>query len=90
MTDRLTLARAFEEGGASRDAAGHIATEIYAAIRANVATTDLHEMEQRLDLRFVDVRFDRIEHALIRMEVRLSIIMVAAGFASTIIAHFWR
>jgi hypothetical protein len=32
MTDRLTLARALEEGGTSRDAAEHIATEIYDAI----------------------------------------------------------
>ena len=28
MTDRLTLARALEEGGIARDAAEHIATEI--------------------------------------------------------------
>ena len=61
MTDRLTLARALEEGGASRDAAEHIATEIYAAISDNVATkTDLREFEQRLDLRFeqLDRRID--------------------------------
>lgn len=63
MTDRLTLAHALEEGGASRDAAEHIATEIYDAIHANVATkTDLghavatpraemREMEQRIIIR---------------------------------------
>ncbi len=38
MTDRLTLARAFEEGGIKRDAAEHIATEIFDAIHENVAT----------------------------------------------------
>lgn len=62
MTDRLTLARALEEGGASRDAAEHIATEIYDAIHENVATktdidhavatlrAEMREMEQRLKL----------------------------------------
>jgi hypothetical protein len=38
MTDRLTLARAFEEGGIARDAAERIATEIFDAIHDNVAT----------------------------------------------------
>jgi hypothetical protein len=38
MTDRLTLARAFEAGGIPRDAAEHAATEIYDAIRETVAT----------------------------------------------------
>ena len=38
MTDRLTLARALEEGGIARDAAEHIATEILDAIHDNVAT----------------------------------------------------
>lgn len=35
MTDRLTLTRAFEKAGVQRDAAEHIATEIYDAIHAN-------------------------------------------------------
>ena len=49
MTDRLTLARALEEGGASRDAAEHIATEIYDAIHDNVATRqDLDRIEATL------------------------------------------
>lgn len=38
MTDRLTLARALEEGGIARDAAEHIATGIFDAIQDNVAT----------------------------------------------------
>lgn len=51
MTDRLTLAHALEEGGLPRDAAEHVATEIYDAIRENVATkADLRELEQRLKI----------------------------------------
>ena len=49
MTDRLTLAHALENGGISRDAAEHIATEIFDAIHDNVATkTDVRETETRL------------------------------------------
>ena len=49
MTDRLTLAHALEQGGIGREAAESIATEIYDAIRTNVATkTDLGELESHL------------------------------------------
>jgi len=49
MADRLTLARALEEGGIGRDAAEHIATEILDAIHENVATkSDLRGMETAL------------------------------------------
>ena len=42
MTDRLSLARAFEEAGIKGEAADRLASEIYDAIRENVATkTDL-------------------------------------------------
>jgi hypothetical protein len=42
MTDRLTLARAFEEAGIKSEAADKLASEIYDAIHDNVATkTDL-------------------------------------------------
>ena len=83
MTDRLTLARALEEGGASRDAAEHIATEIYDAIHDNVATktdvehavatlrAELREMEQRIVIRLG------------------GLLVVVAGLAGTIV-HFWR
>ena len=49
MADRLTLARALEEGGIGRDAAEHIATEIIDAIHENVATkSDLRATEAAL------------------------------------------
>ncbi len=49
MADRLTLARALEGGGISRDAAEHIATEILDAIHENVATkSDLQATETAL------------------------------------------
>jgi hypothetical protein len=38
LTDRLTLTRAFEGAGIGSEAAERIATEIYDAIHANVAT----------------------------------------------------
>ena len=38
MTDRLTLAHALEGANIEREAAERIATEIYDAITANVAT----------------------------------------------------
>jgi hypothetical protein len=49
LTDRLTLARALEGGGIARDAAEHIATEIFGAIHDNVATkSDLQSTEAAL------------------------------------------
>jgi hypothetical protein len=46
MTDRLTLAHALEEAKIERAAAEKIATEIYDAITANVATkSDLQHLE---------------------------------------------
>lgn len=56
MTDRLTLARALEEGGIARRAAEHIATEIFDAIHDNVATK-------------ADVAAVRAEVAAVRAEV---------------------
>ena len=85
MTDRLTLARALEEGGASRDAAEHIATEIYDAIHANVATkTDLREMEQRLEL-----RFKGLEQQIDRIVVRLVAAVVVALTVLFGALHYW-
>jgi len=69
MTDRLTLARALEEGGIPRDAAEHIATEIFDAIHDNVATkADLQALKDELLLRLSD-----LEH---RMTVRFGSVMV--------------
>jgi len=59
MADRLTLTRALEQGGIGRDAAEHIATEIFDAIHENVTTkTDLHTTEAalRADLALVEHR----------------------------------
>jgi hypothetical protein len=59
MTDRLTLAHALENGGISRDAAEHIATEIFDAIHDNVATkADLRETETRLQASINAMRAD--------------------------------
>jgi hypothetical protein len=53
LADRLTLTRAFEDGGIKRDAAERIATEILDSIHENVATkADLRLLEQQLDRRF--------------------------------------
>ena len=69
MTDRLTLARALEEGGIPRDAAEHIATEIFDAIHDNVATkADLQALKDELLL-----RLSNLEH---RMTVRFGSVMV--------------
>jgi len=49
MADRLTLSRALKQGGIGRDAAEHIATEIFDAIHENVAKkTDLRTTETSL------------------------------------------
>jgi 2-phosphoglycerate kinase len=93
MVDRLTLTRAFEEAGVKSDSAEKIATEIYDAIRENVATkADLRDLEQRLDARFasLDVRFARMEHQITRMTISLAVFVTAvAGLAGTLV-HFWR
>lgn len=71
MTDRLTLAHASENGGISRDAAEHIATEIFDAIHDNVATkVDLCETETRLQANIDAVRTDlRVEIERVRSEL---------------------
>ena len=68
MTDRLTLARAFEEGGIKRDAAEHIATEIFDAIHENVATK-------------ADVATVRTDVAAVKSELKTDIAAVRAGIA---------
>jgi hypothetical protein len=78
MADRLTLARALEEGGIGRDAAEHIATEILDAIHENVATkTDLRAVETALRAEIAAVRVDLtlVEHRLL---TRLGSMVVAA------------
>ncbi len=80
MADRLTLARALEGGGISRDAAEHIATEILDAIHENVATkSDLRAVETALRAEIAAVRADLtlVEHRLL---TRLgSMVVVATG-----------
>jgi len=80
MADRLTLARALEEGGIGRDAAEHIATEILDAIHENVATkSDLQATETALRAELAALRADLglVEHRLL---TRLgSMVVVATG-----------
>jgi len=80
MADRLTLARALEEGGIGRDAAEHIATEILDAIHENVATrSDLQATETALRTELAALRADLVlvEHRLL---TRLgSMVVVATG-----------
>ena len=84
MADRLTLARALEEGGIGRDAAEHIATEIIDVIHENVATkSDLQATETalRTELRS-EVAALRADLALVehRLLTRLgSMVVVATG-----------
>jgi hypothetical protein len=82
MTDRLTLTRALEEGGIARDAAEHIATEIFDAIHDNVATkSDLNAAEAAIrgdlkaDIAAVGSELALDEHRLL---TRLGSIIVAA------------
>ena len=95
MTDRLALARALENGGIGRDAAEHIATEIFDAIHDNVATkadiaevkVDLRGAEQRLDARIDALRADLalVEH---RLMTRLGGMIVAATGILIAIRYF--
>jgi hypothetical protein len=88
MTDRLTLAKALEEGGITRGAAEHIATEIFDAIHDNVATkqdldlirADLRELDLRLQVRFeaMDRRIDRVVIRLGTLVLALSGLILAA------------
>jgi hypothetical protein len=84
MADRLTLSRALEEGGIGRDAAEHIATQIFGAIHENVATeSDLQATETALrnELRS-EVAALRADLALVehRLLTRLgSMVVVATG-----------
>ncbi len=95
MTDRLTLARALEEGGITRVAAEHIASEIFDAIHDNTATkADLESVKVELSSRIESVkvelssRIDSVRAELLlrlaelehRMTARFgSIIVVATG-----------
>ncbi len=88
VTDRLLLAHALENGGISRDAAEHIATEIFDAIHDNVATkTDLREMETRLQTNIDAVRADlRIETERVRSELIRWVVGIGFAQVATIIA----
>ena len=71
MTDRLTLARALEKGGIARDAAEHIATEIFDAIHDNLATkADLQRVEAALKADIAALRADtKADIAALRAEI---------------------
>ena len=71
MTDRLTLARALENGGIAHDAAEHITAEMFDAIHDNVATkADLREAEQRLQggITEVKVEIEKV-HSELKIEI---------------------
>ena len=90
MTDRLTLARALEQGGIGRDAAEHIATEILDAIHENVATksdvsavrADLHTTDMALRNEIVTLRSElKEEIASVRTELKVEIASVRADLS---------
>ncbi|HEY2538682.1 MAG TPA: hypothetical protein VGI28_04180 [Stellaceae bacterium] len=91
MTDRLTLARALEEGGIARNAAEHIATEIFDAIHDNTATkADLGGVKTELLFRIETgkaellLRLSQLEHRMTRfgsgMVVVTGIILAAIRY----------
>jgi hypothetical protein len=85
MSDRLTLTRALESSGMESAVAERIATEIYDAIHDNVATkTDLRELEQRLELRFV-----ALERQIDRMVTRLGALAVVLLTLLFGALHLW-
>lgn len=100
MTDRLTLTRAFEEAGMQSGVAEHIATEIYDAIHANVATKQDIEalrvaMKQDIetlrvatkqDTAAVSARIDLIEHRLLTRLGGLVVVVATILFAAL---HHW-
>ena len=91
MTDRLTLARALEQGGIAREPAENIASTIFDAIHDNVATkTDLRELEQRLDLRFaaIETRFEQVERQIDRMVTLGALVVVVAGLLFGALHYF--
>jgi hypothetical protein len=79
-TDRLTLARAFEDAGIQRDKAEAVAGAVFDAIHDNVATkTDLAAV--RVDLERVERRLSN-EIALLRRDVKIwtgSVMVIVAG-----------
>ncbi len=84
MTDRLTLARALEEGGIARAAAENIATEIFVALHDNSATkADLEGVKAELISRIDSVRAElllRLSELEHRMTARFgSAIVIVTG-----------
>lgn len=86
MTDRLTLARALEDGGIRRDAAEHIATEILDAVHDNVATkadtaaVGSEVAAVRSELK-TEMQAVRSEVAVVRSELKADIAAVRAEMA---------
>jgi|SRR5256885_16555187 phage host-nuclease inhibitor protein Gam len=84
MADRLTLARALEEGGIGRDAAEHIATEIFDAVHEDVATkSDLQATETALRGETAAIRS---ELAAVRAELKQEIAALRAELKQEIAA----
>jgi len=104
MTDRLSLAQALETASIKRDAAERIATEIYDAITANVATKpDLAQLggEMKADLARFDAALPllatkaELQTGLAQLELRLILWVVGTGISgvvilASLILKFWR
>ena len=89
MPDRLTLTRAFEGAGIDSAVAERIATEIYDAITANVATkADIAALRGDLDHAVAGLRGEIREmeqHIVIRLG---SLVVIVAGLLVAAL-HYW-
>ncbi|HEY2616144.1 MAG TPA: hypothetical protein VGI78_02290 [Acetobacteraceae bacterium] len=78
MTDRLTLAHAFEGAGIGREAAERIAVAVFDAIRDNVAT--------KSDLAILKADLERSLHRLTLQGIGTLATGLGALFAAL---HYW-
>src|SRR5579875_3541867 len=96
MTDRLSLTNALADANIDRKAAERIATEIFDAIRENVATkADLSELRTELKadiaalgngIDLVERRIDLVEHRLLTRLGSLVVVLAGLLFAAL---HYW-
>jgi hypothetical protein len=100
MSDRLTLAHAFEDAGIAREKAEVVATAVLNAIRDNVATkADLEALrtgtkadlaalraELKEDTRRLEARIDLLAHQLLTRLGGLMVVLASLLFAAM---HLW-
>lgn len=96
MTDRLTLTRAFESAGLKSGDSERIATEIYDAIHANVASkADVAALEATVTATRNELREEiaALRADLVRLELRLTLRLgaVVVAIAGILFAalHYW-